>query len=145
MIQPLSISEILVNVQSVTDTLEQIQQITPNDLDNLCRYLTDLTAIQGLVTDTHASVKYLLLTEKEQVLNKMLKSELEGVDVNGNKVVVKVAPSIQKLFAECRVKDYEYLYAKTDRLTANVSHAIEAVRTLISNAKQEKYYSQTQN
>lgn len=145
MIQPLKIEEILVNVDAITTTLEQAQQITPNDLDNLCRYLTELSAIQSLVTDTHASVKHILLTEKEQVLNKILKAEIEGVDKNGNHVTVKVAPSIQKIFAECRVKDYEYLYTKTERLTSNVSHAIDAVRTLISNAKQEQYFTRTQN
>lgn len=145
MIQPLTLPEILTNVEAVASTLEQASVITPNDLEMLTKYLQDMVTLQALITDTHASVKYLLLCEKETVLNKVLKAEIEGTKKDGTVVTVKVSPSIQKIFAECRAKEYEYLYAKTDRLCANVSHAIEAVRSLISNAKQEKYFSQHGN
>jgi hypothetical protein len=135
--------EILANIQSIVDTLQQCENLNSNDLDSLTKYLANVVSLQALATETHASVKYRLLAEKEKVINKILKAELTGIDKNGNTVVLKVSPSIQKLMSECRAKDWEYLYLKTDRLCANVSHTIEAVRTMISLAKQEQYFSNT--
>lgn len=144
-VKPLNIEEVLTKVEAIASALEQASNILPSDLDGLANYLQHMIAYQSLVTEVHASVKFHLLVEKEKVLNKMLKSELEGVKKDGTVVVLKVAPSIQKMFSECRVKEYEYLYTKTERLCANVSHALEATRSLISNAKQEKYYSHQNN
>lgn len=145
MIQPTSEEQCLLHISNVHEVLQQAPMIPTDNLEMLTTYLQELIAIQALITETHASIKFILLNKREEALNKMLKSELEGVKKDGTVVVLKVAPSVQKMFAECRAKEYEYLYQKTDRLCANVSHAIEAVRTLISNAKQEKYFTQTQN
>jgi hypothetical protein len=145
MIQPLPIEDVLSKVEVIASALEQASNILPSDLDGLAKYLQDLISYQALVTEVHASVKFHLLSKKEEVLNKILKAEIEGVKKDGSIVTVKVSPSIQKIFAECRVKEYEYLYLKTERLCSNVSHALEATRSLISNAKQEKYYSHQNN
>lgn len=142
MIEPLTEGECLLNIASVVDTIQQAETISTNDPDTLMTYLSTIITLQALITETHASVRYHLLSEKEQVLNDILKAEMYGIKTDKTKTVIKVAPSIQKIFSECRAKDWEYLYAKTDRLCANVSHTIEAVRSMLSNAKQEKYFSQ---
>jgi hypothetical protein len=139
LITPMTESEILLNIQTVADTIEQINNIARNDGDALQDYLACVTSIQALATETHASVRYILLKEREEVLNKMLKSEIEGIKRDGSTVTLRIPPSTAKMFAESRTKDWEYVYAKTERLCRNISHSIDSARTLLSFIKAERF------
>lgn len=141
MITALEEKDILLNIAAIVDTISVAETLNTNDLDTLSGYLATCVTLQALATETHASTKYHLLAVKEVVLNDILKAEINGLQKDGMKTVIKISPSIQKLFSECRAKEWQYLEAKTERLCANISHTIDAVRTMISLAKQESYYS----
>jgi hypothetical protein len=48
-----------------------------------------------------------------------------------------VAPSIKKMRADAKCRDWHYLYELCTRYSSNISHTIDAVRTKISYLKQE--------
>ena len=125
-------SEIESNLQIISDTIEQFNGM---DIYKTVDYLGDVVSLQSLATETQASCKYWLLDATDEELTRQAK--LVGND--------KVAPSIKKMRADARCREWHYLYEKSQRLSAGISHTIEATRTKISYLKQEMENSKYSN
>ena len=125
-------SEIEANLQIISDTIEQFNGM---DIYKTVDYLGDVVSLQSLATETQASCKYWLLDATDEELTRQAK--LVGND--------KVAPSIKKMRADARCREWHYLYEKSQRLSAGISHTIEATRTKISYLKQEMENSKYSN
>ena len=125
-------SEIESNLQIISDTIEQFNGM---DIYKTVDYLGDVVSLQSLATETQASCKYWLLDATDEELTRQAK-------LVGNE---KVAPSIKKMRADARCREWHYLYEKSQRLSAGISHTIEATRTKISYLKQEMENSKYSN
>ncbi len=125
-------SEIEANLQIISDTIEQFNGM---DIYKTVDYLGEVVSLQSLATETQASCKYWLLDATDEELTRQAK-------LVGNE---KVAPSIKKMRADARCREWHYLYEKSQRLSAGISHTIEATRTKISYLKQEKENSKYSN
>ncbi len=125
-------SEIESNLQIISDTIEQFNGM---DIYKTVDYLGEVVSLQSLATETQASCKYWLLDATDEELTRQAK--LVGND--------KVAPSIKKMRADARCREWHYLYEKSQRLSAGISHTIEATRTKISYLKQEMENSKYSN
>lgn len=125
-------SEIEANLQIISDTIEQFNGM---DIYKTVDYLGGVVSLQSLATETQASCKYWLLDATDEELTRQAK-------LVGNE---KVAPSIKKMRADARCREWHYLYEKSQRLSAGISHTIEATRTKISYLKQEMENSKYSN
>lgn len=125
-------SEIEANLQIISDTIEQFNGM---DIYKTVDYLGEVVSLQSLATETQASCKYWLLDATDEELTRQAK-------LVGNE---KVAPSIKKMRADARCREWHYLYEKSQRLSAGISHTIEATRTKISYLKQEMENSKYSN
>ena len=144
-IKPLPESALLANIEVISATVEAIQEIAPNDTNKMVEYLSQITSVQSLCSETQASVKYYLLRLQGEVLDAMLRTQIEGYkNKMGETIMLNIPPTTAKMFAHTRCKDYEYLYEKIERLSRNVSHTIDSVRTMISFAKSELNNAQYQ-
>lgn len=144
-INPMPESALLANIEIISATVEAIQEIAPNDGNKMVEYLAQITAVQSMCSETQASIKYYLLRLQGEVLDAMLRSQIEGHTTKSGEIVrLNIPPTTAKMFAHTRCKDYEYLYEKIERLSRNVSHTIDSVRTMISFAKSEFTNSQYQ-
>jgi hypothetical protein len=117
-------SSIEANLYAIEETLIKFKGL---DIIANIDYLGEVVALQALATETQASAKYWLLEAIDQELDRQAK--LMGAD--------KVAPSIKKLRADSKCREFHYLYEKAQRYASNISHTIGAVRTKISYHKQE--------
>lgn len=100
-----------------------------NGLDTyaIIEYLGEITALQALATETQAAAKFHLLCAMDAELDRQAKlSKNESV-----------APSIKKMRADSKCRDWHYLYELCQRYSSNISHTIDACRTKISYYKQE--------
>ena len=100
-----------------------------NGLDTyaIIEYLGEITALQALATETQAAAKFHLLCAMDEELDRQAKlSKNESV-----------APSIKKMRADSKCRDWHYLYELCQRYSSNISHTIDACRTKISYYKQE--------
>lgn len=120
----ISLTEINANLEAIEITLNQFNGL---EISASLDYLGEVVALQALATETQASAKYWLLEAIDQELDRQAK--LMGAD--------KVAPSIKKLRADSKCREFHYLYEKAQRYASNISHTIDAVRTKISYHKQE--------
>lgn len=117
-------SEIEANLQIISDTIEQFNGM---DIYKTVDYLGEVVSLQSLATETQASCKYWLLDAIDSELTRQ--ARLTGND--------KIAPSIKKMRADAKCREWHYLYEKSQRLSSNISHTIDACRTKISYLKQE--------
>lgn len=100
-----------------------------NGLDTyaIIEYLGEITALQALATETQAAAKFHLLCAMDAELDRQAKlSKNESV-----------APSIKKMRADAKCREWHYLYELCQRYSSNISHTIDACRTKISYYKQE--------
>lgn len=137
-IEPLGEALILANIEVISSTIEAVNEISTTDTAAMMEYMATITSIQATASETQASIKYWLLNEQGKVLDKMLKSQLDGVELKqGGNAKLVLPPTTAKMFAHTRCKEWEYLYEKIERLSRNVSHSIDSVRTMLSFAKSE--------
>lgn len=126
-------SSIYANIEAIKVTIEQMPNITESV--NLMDYLSELSALQALATETQASAKFHKMQAVKVELDKQLRYE-----INDEKSKA-IAPSIAKLRAESNVAEWVGLCDYTERLSHNISHSIDAVRTKLSFLKNELNYS----
>lgn len=115
---------ILSNIELIKSTIESFQGV---DIELCMDYLNEIVSLQATATETLASAKYHHLEAINEELDRQ--ARLMGND--------KVAPSIKKMRAEAMCREWEYVECLCERLCANISHTIDAVRTKISYYKQE--------
>lgn len=120
----LTTHEIEANLDIISTTIDNFNGL---EITSTIDYLSEITSLQSLATETQASAKYRLLENINKELDRQAKL------MNND----KVAPSIKKLRADAMCRDTHYLYEKAQRLASNISHTIDAVRTKISYHKQE--------
>lgn len=126
--------ELLVkNIEVIKRSIEIMPNIT--DSGRLLNYLSDLSALQALATETQASAKYHKMEAIKAELDKQLRYEIKDEKSKN------IAPSIAKLRAESNVAEWVGLCDYTERLSHNISHSIDAVRTKLSFLKNELNYN----
>lgn len=116
--------QIQTNLELIKTTIENF-----NGLDTyaIIEYLGEIISLQALATETQASCKFHLLCAMDAELDRQAKlSKNESV-----------APSIKKMRADAKCRDWHYMYELCTRYSSNISHTIDAVRTKISYLKQE--------
>ncbi len=112
------------NLQVIKTTIENFNGL---DTYSIVEYLGEITALQSLATETQAACKFHLLCAIDAELDRQAKlSKNESV-----------APSIKKMRADAKCRDWHYLYELCTRYSSNISHTIDSTRTKISYLKQE--------
>jgi len=121
----------MINKEQIEQNLAIIKLTIENfnglDTYAIIEYLGEITALQALATETQAAAKFHLLCAMDAELDRQAKlSKNESV-----------APSIKKMRADSKCRDWHYLYELCQRYSSNISHTIDACRTKISYYKQE--------
>lgn len=121
----------MINREQIEQNLAVIKLTIENfnglDTYAIIEYLGEITALQALATETQAAAKFHLLCAMDAELDRQAKlSKNESV-----------APSIKKMRADSKCRDWHYLYELCQRYSSNISHTIDACRTKISYYKQE--------
>ena len=125
----LSKEDIYTNIGVMKMTIEQFASITDNN--SLIDYLSELTSLQALATETYASVQFRKQEAIKIELDNQLRYELK------NEKTKAIPPSVAKMRAESNAGELMALDVYAERLCRNISHSIDAVRTKISYIKQE--------
>jgi hypothetical protein len=121
-LSPEQIGENLTLIHNVISSYEAI-----GEANAIVDYLATVVSLQALATETQASAKYWLLDATNDQLDEQAKKAKE----------FKIPPSIAKMRADSKCRDWHYVYEKATRYSSNISHTIDAVRTKISYLKQE--------
>jgi len=121
----------MINKEQIEQNLAIIKLTIENfnglDTYAIIEYLGEITALQALATETQAAAKFHLLCAMDAELDRQAKlSKNESV-----------APSIKKMRADSKCREWHYLYELCQRYSSNISHTIDACRTKISYYKQE--------
>lgn len=121
----------MINKEQIEQNLAIIKLTIENfnglDTYAIIEYLGEITALQALATETQAAAKFHLLCAMDAELDRQAKlSKNESV-----------APSIKKMRADAKCREWHYLYELCQRYSSNISHTIDACRTKISYYKQE--------
>lgn len=100
-----------------------------NGLDTyaIVEYLGEIVSLQALATETQAAAKFHLLCAIDAELDRQAKLSKND----------SVAPSIKKMRADAKCRDWHYIVTLCERYSSNISHTIDACRTKISYLKQE--------
>ena len=121
----LSREQIFTNIDCIHTHIEQFAGIETPAL--VLEYLSAITSLQALATETQASAKYWLLEAIDEELERQAK--LMGND--------KVPPSIKKMRADAKCREWHFIYERCERLSRAISHTIDATRTKVSYLKEE--------
>ena len=116
--------QIETNLDLIRTTIENFNGL---DTHAIIEYLGEIVALQALATETQASAKFHLLCAIDAELDRQAKlSKNESV-----------APSIKKMRADAKCREWHYLVTLCERYASAISHTIDATRTKISYLKQE--------
>lgn len=121
---PISKSDILKNTEIILETIRVFSSV---DIVKCMDYLDEVVALQALATETLASATYLYLEAVDDELNRQALLMKED----------RIAPSIKKMRADAKCREYKYLLTMCERNASIISHTIDAVRTKISYYKIE--------
>lgn len=111
--------------------LECIQEIVDAKCEQepslLLETLNNISSLLGLCAQTSASLEYHYQVQMSMHLPNALK--------------MKFSPSIQKSYAESCIPELMYLIQLCGRLNSALVHRIDALRSMLSYEKQERFFS----
>ena len=119
---PAAIVEALETIKGKIEAYKAIEEAR-----KVVDFQSDMISLQALATEAQSSAKFWLLEAVDKELDRQASALKDA----------KVPPSIAKLRADAKCREWHYIYEKSQRYSANISHALEGVRTKISYLKEE--------
>lgn len=124
----------ILNLELCRMNLEMIQQTVdtkcPQEPAQIMEHLNELASIIGLCAQTNASYQYHYQTKMNEMLPIAMK--------------MKFPPSLMKEYAMSCIAELASEVRLVERLGASIVHKIDALRSMLSYEKQERFASNMQ-
>ena len=129
-IAPLSdVLRFVVSVQTLIETPYQ------DNGDAVMNRISDLLSLYPQSANAIASAKWHRDTVLKEVIEGMLKKASEN---DADAIRAFKTPSVIKQLAEARTAELNSLLVLTERLNSTITHSLDALRSVLSNLKEER-------